>query len=175
MFYHLSVAHLIRKFVKVVSQHSGRRRVTCAGARASRSQQFASLEAKVAVVSSQPRPSARTTAGEAKRLHGWDSAMGKDALGSNRSSSATQEAHMSWSDSQTCVDINGIKPEKEKTDRTARSQKPLLRDVPLHRRVAVLWKGINAFVPVFNAKTSWKQRLGLASHQRGHAKQVQVW
>lgn len=85
---------------------------------------------------------------------------------SDRSSSVANEAHMSWSDSQTCVDI--------KTDRTSRSHAPLLRDVPSHRRVAVLWKGINAYVPVFNAHPTWKQNLGLEPKKKGQSKQVQV-
>lgn len=75
----------------------------------------------------------------------------------------TQEGHMSWSDSQTCVDI--------KTDKTSR---PLLRDVPSHRRVAILWKGINAYVPVFNAHPTWKQHLGLEPKKKGQSKQLQV-
>lgn len=80
---------------------------------------------------------------------------------------------MSWSDSQTCVDIPDsagvVVPNTEK-----KVAAPLLRDVPSHRRVAVLWKAINAFVPVFNAHPTWKQHLRLEPKRKGQSKQVQV-
>jgi hypothetical protein len=88
--------------------------------------------------------------------------MGKRPL-SDKNSSVGQ-ANMSWSDSQTCVDMAG------KSERNT----PLLRDVPPHRRVSVLWKRINAYVPVFNAHPTLKQQLGLSRRDDGESKMVQV-
>lgn len=59
---------------------------------------------------------------------------------------------------------------ERKPDKTA----PLLSDVPSHRRVSVLWKGINAYVPIFNARKTWKQRVRLEADNTGEHKQVQV-
>lgn len=82
-------------------------------------------------------------------------------------SSSLQEAQMSWSDS-VHVDIK-----TDRTDGTRASNVPLLRDVPSHRRVSVLWKDINAYVPIFNANPTWAQKLRLAPKQEAKSK-VQV-
>lgn len=50
----------------------------------------------------------------------------------------------------------------------------LLQSVPSHRRITILWKGINAYVPIFNAKPSVRDRVGLVPRKASASQQRQV-
>ena len=50
----------------------------------------------------------------------------------------------------------------------------LLQSVPSHRRITILWKGINAYVPIFNAKQSLKDRFAVAPRTHAAPQQRQV-
>lgn len=50
----------------------------------------------------------------------------------------------------------------------------LLQSVPSHRRITILWKGINAYVPIFNAKPSFRDRLIIVPSKHAAPQQRQV-
>lgn len=50
----------------------------------------------------------------------------------------------------------------------------LLQSVPSHRRITILWKGINAYVPIFNSKPTMRDRFALVSRKQSAPQQRQV-